>query len=239
MTANALSAPVSLRTAYTATPPSECLNRCESRQSDAVSKVLCEPGQNLCPRCVDRADTWLREIPTLYGLCLWVQDHGTVPSDPGTKRTKRPDPPAPMRLEVLDLLDQRTGRGVLGIVHPWADLVRDERCLWVPEKDTVAKACSLILRHLNYAAGRDWAGDLYDELASLHRTLQDTVGEYRAKPVGRCAAMPDEQLCDGPLVMDRDRVGVRCLRCGARHEANHELRQLGLLVDRIFTQEAS
>lgn len=252
MTAEALSAPVSLRSAYVAVPPRECLNGCETRQGAAASKVLCEPGNLLCPRCIDRADTWLREISDMHALLPHVIDHGTVAADPGTKRTKRPDPPAPMRLEVVDLLDDRGNeRGVLGIVHAWAELIREERALRRSDGQFhVYAECRLLLAHLPYAATREWAADMYDEVRTLHRTLQDTVGEYRPKPVGRCAAMTDvpgswengstqQTVCDGPLVMDRERVGVHCLRCGARHEANHELRELGLLVDRIFTKEAS
>ena len=263
---------------WVASPLSECLNGCESRTGDATSKVLCEPDQRLCTSCRKRLDKWLRALPESFGLLLWVKDHGTVPSDPGTKHTKRPDPPAPMRLEVIDLLDTRSERGVLGIVHSWAELVRDERqlerrcacghllaahpeghcnrcdCQTYITQPTVASECSLILGHLAYATGCDWAGDLYDEIRVLARTLQDTVGEYRPKPVGKCAALREvpgatlQDVCGGALVMvkpdpeDPDqRTSVKCLTCGARHEANHELRALGLLVDRIFNpgQDAS
>jgi hypothetical protein len=270
---------VSPQTVYTAQPPSECLNGCESRQGSPASKVWCEPGQRLCPKCAARLDKWLRAIPDLYALLPHVVDHGTVPADPGTMHVKRPDPPAPMRLEVVDLLDTRSERGVLGVVHSWAEMVRDQRhdtrpctcsharpshthhCSAIgcgcheyrPVTATVSRECAYLITNLPWCTQQEFAGDLYDEIRVLARTLADTVGEYRPKPVGKCAALvtldmgylhePDliQDVCGGALVMDREGTGVHCLRCGARHEANHELRALGLLVDRIFNprQEAS
>lgn len=267
----ALTAP---ETGWVAVPPSECLNGCQSRTGDAAAPVACEPDQRLCPACRTRLDKWLRAVPDAYALLPHVVDHGTVAADPGTKHTKRPDPPAPMRLEVTDLLDTRDGRGVLGVVHSWAELVRDHRhdtrpctcsharpthnrhrCTmigcgcreYMPLDATVSRECAYLIVNLAWCTGQEFAGDLYDEIRVLSRTLNDTVGEYRPKPVGKCAALrpvPDsteQVLCGGALVMDREGTGVHCLSCGARHEANHELRQLGLLVDRIFNprQEAS
>lgn len=266
----ALTAPGS---GWVATPPSECLNGCDSRTGDTTAPVACEPDQRLCPACRKRLDKWLRAIPDAYALLPHVVDHGTVTADPGTKHTKRPDPPAPMRLEVTDLLDTRDGRGVLGVVHSWAELIRDHRhdtrpctcsharpshthrCSMIgcgcheyqPVDATVSRECAYLIVNLAWATGQEFAGDLYDEIRQLHRTLQDTVGEYRPKPVGKCAALRDvpdstvQVLCGGALVMDREGTGVHCLQCDAKHTANHELRALGLLVDRIFNprQEAS
>jgi hypothetical protein len=287
MTTEALRADLSHRPSYVAVPPQECLNGCESRTGDATAPVACEPEQRLCPACRKRLDKWLRAIPDAYALLPHVVDHGTVPADPGTKHTKRPDPPAPMRAEVTDLLDTRPGlqydddgtpivsdnlRGVLGVVHSWAELVRDHRhdtrpctcgharpshtdhrcsAIGCPCREytavdaTVSRECAYLIVNLAWATGQEFAGDLYEEIRVLSRTLNDTVGEYRPKPVGKCAALRDvpgswengsteQVLCGGALVMDREGTGVHCLQCGARHEANHELRALGLLVDRIF-----
>jgi len=276
----ALEADLSDRPGYTAQPPSECLNGCETRQGSPASKVHCEPGQMLCPRCAARLDKWLRGIPDAYALLPRVVMHGSVPSDPGTKRTKRPDPPAPMRLEVVDLLNTKPGYGVLGIVHSWAQLVRDERHLvtyctctharpshnqkhctalgcgcrkYTPGPFYVYAECQVILANLAWCTEQGFAGDLYDEIRRLARDLNDTVGEYRPKPVGKCAALrpdpddPDNRvLCGGALVMDKPKpddedqtTSVRCLSCNTRHEANAELRALGLLVDRIFRKSGT
>lgn len=272
MTSDALSAPVSLQNAWTAQPPQTCLNGCESQQGDARSKVHCEPGKLLCPRCGDRLDKWLRGIPDHYTLLPAVIAHGTVPSDPGTKHTKRPDPPAPMRLEVIDLLDTRPGYGVLAVLHSWGDLVRDQRydarpCVcdhamsghtghcsaqgcgcqhYRPVEATVSRECAYLITNLPWCLSQDYARDLYDEIRILARTLSDTVGEYRPKPVGRCASLRDVEgttvqvLCGGALVMDREGAGVHCLKCAREYSASLELRALGLIVDQMFIhKEAS
>lgn len=254
---------------YVASPPSECLNGCENPRSAPHSH---DPAQLLCASCRKRLDKWLRAIPDVFALLPAVVMHGTVPSDPGTKHTRRPDPPAPMRLEVIDLLDQRPGYGALGILHSWAELVRDERAIphqcacghedqrhrWAPPllahcraekctcdyyeraQSTVAGEAATLIVNLAWCTGQAFAGDLYQEIRVLARTLDDTVGEYRPKPVGRCPAMLDEtSVCGGPLVMDREGTGVHCLRCPNKVAADGGLRELGLIVDRMFRDNRS
>jgi len=261
---------------YTAQPPQECLNGCETRQSSPASMVQCEPGQLLCPRCASQLGKWLRAMPDTYALLPSVLAHGTVPADPGTKHTKRPDPPAPMRLEVTDLLDTRDGRGVLGVVHSWAELVRDQRRLprrctcghmalghqptgavrctakkcachgYTPHPPSVTEECHLLAANLPWATGQEFAGELYEEIRQLNRTLTDTIGDYRARPVGRCAALVDLRIgdgadtatvkapCGGALVMDREGHGVQCVKCGTEIRADEGLRALGLIVGQMF-----
>jgi hypothetical protein len=259
---------MSITTVYS--PATPCVNGCETGAGDVRGPVMCE-GSQCCTKCGDRLEKWLRAIPDHYALLPAVLEHGTVPSDPGTKHTKRPDPPAPMRLEVIDLLDDRAGRGVLAVVHSWAELVRDQRhdarpcdcgharpshnqhkCTalacgcrtYRPVDATVSRECAYLITNLAWCLGQDYARDLYDEIRILARTLSDTVGEYRPKPVGRCAALRDVEgttvqvLCGGALVMDREGTGVHCLKCPAKYQATVELRALGLIVDQMFIKEA-
>jgi hypothetical protein len=293
-TSEAVRADLRPRTGYTATPPQNCLNGCERGSGDARGPVLCEPGKLLCSgkrSCTERLDECLRTIPDSFGLLLWVKDHGTVPGNPESARTKKPDAPAPMRLEVTDLLDQRpiwtrddTGhliqtenrRGALGLVHDWARRIRRDRLIqtrcgrcqhetgrhtWAPPLlahcrsphcncvhyevpvPTVSSECSLILGNLAWCTEQEWAGELYDELRQLNRTLTDTIGDYRAKPVGKCASLVDRPgvpvpvLCGGALVMEREGTAVKCVQCGKRHEANGRLRELGLIVGALFKDD--
>lgn len=273
---------------YVAHAPSECLNGCQQGSSDQRGPVLCQGAANLCPDCLSRLDKWLRSIPDSYALLDEVRDHGTVPSDPGTKHTKRPDAPAPMRLEVDDLLDSRRGyqydddgtpilsdnrRGVIGVVHAWAQLVRDQRqqparctcghlalghthygivrCTakkchchgYVAIPPTVTAECELLITNLPWCVEQPFAGDLYDEIRTLHRTLTDTLGDYRARPVGSCAVLgerpgvPLPVLCGGALVMDREGHGVRCIRCGTTVRADEGLRELGLIVGSLIRED--
>jgi hypothetical protein len=277
-TSEAVYASVSDQNAHVAIPPSECLNGCHAGTGPERAPVLTEPGHHLCSgkrSCTTRLDHWLRDLPDLYGLLLWVKGHGTVPGNPENARTKQPDAPAPMRLE----LDVRPGFGALAILHGWAEAIRDERKLprrctcthqrpghdkgrcttagcgcqtFTETQPTLAAECSLVLTNLAWCTQQDWAGDLYAEVKALHRTLTDTVGDYRARPVGRCAALLDRPgvplpvLCGGALVMDRpepddedQQTGVHCLTCGRRHEANEGLRELGLIVGALFGDNQS
>jgi DNA-directed RNA polymerase subunit RPC12/RpoP len=180
-----------------------------------------------------------------------------------------------MRLEVTDLLDTRQGRGVLGIVHAWAEVIRDQRqqparctcghlalghthygtirCTakkchchaYTPIPPTVTAECALLIANLPWLVEQDFAGDLYDEIRVLNRTLTDTLGDYRARPVGSCAVLgerpgvPLPVLCGGALVMDREGHGVKCTRCGTTVRADEGLRELGLIVGSLIRDTGS
>lgn len=297
-----LEAALSLQPAYTAHPEQGCLNGCMRGSGDARGPVLTEGHALLCSgkgSCTERLGIWLRAVPEAYALLPSVVQHGSVPSDPGTKHTKQPDAPAPFRLEVRDLVDSRRGyqhhddgtpilsdnrRGVLGLLHGWATVVREERnqparctCGHMalghrePKKPALpwcsARACTcmayraiaptvsaevaLLVSNLPWIVEQDlFAKDFYDEIRILNRTLTDTIGDYRAKPVGKCAVLTERPgvplpvLCGGALVMDREGHGVHCLTCGAKHRASDELRELGLIVGQLWDngndqQEAS
>lgn len=124
--------------------PQTCVNGCHTGHGPTRQPVTTEGRALICDKCIDRLDTWLREIPDAYTRLGHVIEHGTVPTGPGTTRTKRPDPPAPMRLEIVDLLDTRRGlqydaanrpllsdnrRGVFGIILAWSSRLRQERRL--------------------------------------------------------------------------------------------------------------
>lgn len=264
---------------YTAVPLTECLNGCHSGTGPERAPVLTIPGHYLCSEgkhsCTRKLDRWLRDIPELFGWLLWVKDRGTVAGNPENAKTKQPDAPAPMRLEVVDLLDTRPGFGALAILHGWAEAIRDERklprrcdcgharpghggtngtrkgrcttvgcpCgLFRETAPTVSAEAGLLVGHLAWCTQQDWAGDLYAEIKDLARVLSDTVGEYRERPVGKCAAWVDRPgvplpvLCGGALVMDHDKGGVTCLGCGKDYQADAELRELGLIVGAMFGQ---
>lgn len=206
--------------AWVASPPQTCLNGCHAGSGDARHPVETEGQARVCRSCVKRLDSWLRALPDLYALLPHVVEHGTVPGNPETARVKNPDPPAPMRLEIVDLLDARGQRGALGILHSWAEMVRDQRHLlrycvcdharptharhkcsangctcreYTDPPTTVWSECSAILANLAWFTEHELAGEFYAELKPLHRQLRDAVGEYRTHPVGTCKAQPPGQ----------------------------------------------
>jgi hypothetical protein len=145
-----------------------------------------------------------------------------------------------MRLEVVDLLDERLGRkwagltptgdrrGTIGTLQAWTDTIHEGRQFTTARPDTVVTHCAYLRRHLFWATEQDWISDMSGEIKNLHRALSDAAGIYRRPPVGRCHVIPEDgdKACGGPLFAS-DYGGVHCARCAASWDANH-LRQLGL-----------
>lgn len=199
----------------------------------------------VCADCADRMGGWLSEIPVTYALLPAVVEPGTVDADPDARAPTMAQAPAPARLEVLDLLDDRRGwqaghpsdnrRGVLGVLEGWAGLVRDERGLDDPDgPGSVHGEARLLARHLPWCCEQPWVSDLHDDLRRLHRDLADAVGEYRPRPVGSCPRQLVGRdgatvTCGGPLLQSRWNTGVFCGAC--RDTWGHdELRRLGLVL---------
>lgn len=202
--------------------------------------VTTEPPSLLCTHCEDRLHRWLQQIPDHYALLPSVVEHGSIEPNPGSKSTKAAVAPAPLRLEVLDLLDARLGRrwngtvpayrdrrGIVGTLQAHCDRLVEERRLDVGTV-TVAGACALLDRHRLWLAEQPWVEHLYAEIKTVHRSLADAVGDYRRPSVGRCHVVPEdaENPCGGGLYAS-PYGGVRCGRCGTTWDAGH-LRQLGL-----------
>lgn len=210
-------------------------DRCSARTAEDSRAII-------CARCEDRLNHWLTTIPELYALLPTFIEHGTAERNPDSKATKNPYPPAPMRLDVVDLLDTRLGRkwagtapahdrrGVVGTLRVHVETLIEERPLTATTWNdaSVYDCCKLLSRHRLWIAEQEWGPFLYDEVRSIHRQLSDAVGDYRRPPVGHCHIVPHEaeDPCGGGLFANSF-GGVRCSRCKASWDATH-LRQLGL-----------
>lgn len=129
---------------HIAEPPAGCLNGCHTGHGPERQPREPEPGARICTSCIKRLTGWLRTIPESYHWLPLVLEHGTVTANPESSAVKAPDAPAPMRLEIVDLLDYRRGyqhdahgvlvagdnrRGAFGILLAWAGRIRLERDL--------------------------------------------------------------------------------------------------------------
>lgn len=219
-----------------------CANGCTRNHEGTRIPVTTEPPSLLCGRCEDNLRRWLKEIPERYALLPTFIGHGTTPKDPDHVTTRQTEAPAPMRLEIIDLLDTRRGRhfgiipaadrrGTLGTLHAHAQYIRDEKHLARNPQPTVHSEAALIERWLLWLTEQDWVTEPYRELRVLHRQLGDAIGEHRPRPVGTCVIDTGDGECGGPLLPSR-LGGVHCPRCDATWDID-ELRRLGL----ILTQE--
>jgi hypothetical protein len=223
-----------------------CANRCTRRTGDTRTRVQLPSGNpsRICGRCEKHLTDWLRDIPTNYALLPGFIHHGTTEPNPGSKATKRSEEAAPMRLGVIDLLDQRHARkwlglvptearrGAIGTLHAHADRVRDERPLTGDLPDTVTGLCGFLARHLLWIAEQDWVVEFTIEVKALNRAVAEAVGIYQRPPVGKCHITTDDGTpCGGPLYAS-EYAGVSCHRCQATWDPAH-LRQLGMAQEAV------
>lgn len=223
----------------TTTDITYCANGCKQ---GGKNRVQTTPPSKICARCEDRIHSWLTKIPDAYALLPTFIEHGSTDPNPGSKTTKRAEVAAPMRLEIIDLLDTRFGRkwlgtaaandrrGVAGALKVHVERLQEERPLTTDhDHRSVSAACALLDRHRLWIAEQDWVTYLYDDLHDLHRALSDAIGNYRRPPVGRCHLVLDnDDTCAGKLYANAY-GGVRCARCAATWDAG-ELRLLGLAL---------
>lgn len=219
----------------------KCLNGCHT----SAGPVYTEGRAQICGQCEKRLAKWLTDIPDNYDLLPTFIEHGTTDANPENKATKRSEAAAPMRLEVIDLLDTRLGRkwngtapahdrrGVIGTLRVHVENLIEDRPLTATKiSDTsVREACDLLHRHRLWLAEQDWITFLYDDVSKLHRALADAVGDYKRPAVGRCYVIPEnaDKECGGPLFANAT-GGVHCARC--REEwPTEKLRRLGLALN--------
>lgn len=218
-----------------------CANACTRRHGDEYHRVTTEAPSQLCARCESRIHEWLTTLADKYALLPTFIDLGAAERNPDSKATKSANAPAPMRLDIIDLLDTRRGRrwngtepttdrrGVAGTLKVHIDtLIEDRPLTQQPPITTITAACALLDRHRLWIYEQDWVDLFYEDLRQIHRALSEAVGEYRRPPVGRCHLIHDDNtdLCGGNLFAN-PYGGVRCARCGSSWQAD-KLRLLGL-----------
>lgn len=213
-------------------------------------------GTLLCTKHADAITTDLDDIALLYPLLDDVTEPGSVVVDELIRYAKRPDPQAPVRLEVVSLRDTRTtwthdspdAIDVIGTLTNWADVIRDERDLATRTGHaTLTSEIATLRTHHEYAITQDWVTVYALELHRAAQAVRHVCGENddRARPVGTCpvpptpaqileaavAHQPEPGPCGGPLYPDRyGLMRVRCARCGEVWD-EQDLRRLGLVLD--------
>lgn len=184
------------------------------------------------------ADT-LADIVETTALLPAFLEPGSSVDDGRQVKSKRVDPPAPIRLDVVSLADRRTVHRhdgdiypVLAVLESWARLVREERDLARPANPaTILGEANLLVIHLDWIAAQPFVDELASELRQVKSSLHAAIGDHAPRPVGTCPVIhPDTGQCAGPLYQDRyGRLSVTCRRCGETW-GETELRRLGLVI---------
>lgn len=212
----------------------------EEHRTCVLDKRRALPTAMLCARHDLGLREDLHDIPTLYALLDDVTEPGSVVMDELTRYQKRPEAPAPVRLEVVTLRDQRTtwdpsnpdALSVLATVGSWSQIVREDLRLSTPDHATVLGEMGVLTTHHDFVIAQAWVDDYLKEMHRVAAALRHTCGEYERSPsVGRCPVMDDDTACGGPLFPDRyGMLRVRCARCGEVWD-EAELRRLGLVLE--------
>ena len=184
------------------------------------------------------ADTLDDIIETTCLLPAFLEPGSSI-DDGRQVKSKRVDPPAPVRLDVVGLADRRTIHRydgdiypVLAVVEAWARLVREERDITRPSTPaTILSETSLMIANLDWVAAQPWVDDLASELRATRNALHAAIGDHAPRPVGKCPVVhPDTGTCGGRLYQDRyGRLAVSCSKCGEEW-GELELRRLGLVI---------
>lgn len=225
----------------TTTTITYCANGCTVRSGEGRIKARADAPSRVCRSCEDNLVKWLREIPDHFALLPTFALPGSAEKNPESGTTKAAFVNPPVRLEVIDLLDSRTGRiwsgtapahdrrGAIGTLLVHVERLVAERPLTPPKDVTVSSACALLSRHRLWIAEQDWVELLLDDLKDLNRQVSEAIGIFRRPPVGRCTVVQeDETPCGGPL-HPTDYGSVRCSRCDATWDPAR-LRILGMTL---------
>jgi len=193
-----------------------------------TTPVLC-PGNHLTPKqpldgailCATCADKLAEALTAAIDARCQLPDLLEPSRNPGQPGGRvRRDPPAPLRVDVLSVLDPRSTQDgnlfpVDAAVGTWMRLIIDERPGTRVPADTV-EALVWMSRHLDWIIGQPWADEYAKEMRAANRTLQWLTNPRRGSSIiGRCRAATDTgDDCGGPLRWHDHNQTVRCRRCG-------------------------
>ena len=181
----------------------------------------------------------LTEIVEISVLMPYFLEPGSSVDDGRQVKSKRVDPPAPIRLDVVAQSDLRTIQRssddifpVLAVLESWARMVREEREYQpTPGPATIVGESNLLHTNVDWIITNTWVVDFASELRQARTALREAIGDRGPRPVGSCPIVyPDAGICGGRLFQDRyARLAVSCSRCGESWDET-ELRRLGLVI---------
>ena len=196
-----------------------------------------DPGYIICRRHLTR----LTEHLTAIAVILDDLDELLItppPMDANDVRSARCDPPAPCRLDILNLLDPRSDTPVLPILNDLSDLVAEQRHLsWRPTHHATwtaivaARQARWLIRHVDWLAHHENVVNSVGEITQAFKWLNAAAGLKPPPALFRCPVIhPDtEEECGGPVRAELTTFGVKCAKCGERWSGDEQLHRLGLV----------
>lgn len=213
-------------------------------------------GTNLCRDCVHTLDKSLANIATYYDDLDTLRQKRTRYGGASTKGSIGKAQPLPLDGRFTD----PTGQGsqvawdTKNTITTWTRICLDEwppipgqaclgPCLHVTchtikarvhPRDTVASCCRYLARNRVAIAGKDWAGEILDELLDLEHRLSNIVDRPKdAWYAGVCGYDTETDVgvvtCTRELYAEPGAVFVRCQDCGSTYDV--EARRKALLAE--------
>jgi hypothetical protein len=191
----------------------------------------------LCKHHNQKLDTLTHYITEAHKLLKYFYEPGTAQDDGKQIHGKRIDPPAPVRLDILSILDRRTTYKhpgdpvpVARIIEDWCGIIREDRNITTPTTPNLSDDLQLINTHLEWITQQEWVKDFLAELLIVRNALANAIGDNSPKPVGNCPITTDTQTCDGKLFQNPNNgLSVSCNTCGETW-GELELKRLGLII---------
>ncbi|BBA97248.1 hypothetical protein RVR_2901 [Actinacidiphila reveromycinica] len=187
------------------------------------ARALAPAGSLLCPACVLRLTADLRRMPRLYDECARLLGG----SDRPRERTSGGGSPTGLPFNTA-AAEARSA--LVSLLRSWARLVVEERVV-APPRDTVAGAVAFLVRHVEWLAAHDAAGELTEEVARAVRRARRVTDPSpgRSVRVGTCVVAE----CGGGLTAvarggrDGAVVEVRCAAVASHRWSGREWMALG------------
>lgn len=165
----------------------------------------------VCGGHFQRASDMLREIEEETALISAVPSMQMHSGPGGSLASHR----SPARLNALVHRDPRHGTGmsedeedemaagqtmsVLGTLHSWARLMREERDLAAPDQVTVVGERSALARHLEWVVAQPWVDEFYRDVSQLLNQLRSANGHRPERPYSKCPVVTDGAYCSGEV----------------------------------------
>lgn len=221
-----------------------CGNGCkEADASGVLQPRLTEEGRMLCEPCCERLWKALDRLPDHYTRLPEAIMPGSVERNPETKATKRVNAPAPLRIDPIDLADERhylvggslpveNVRGVVGVLQKWANLIRVQQGAATNPSPTLASEVGRLTASFDFLVRQPYAANAYKSIMAAQRNVKDAIGIYRGRPVGKCPVIVTDDdatgdVCGGALFPTA--LGVKCVRCNSLWNAER-LAHLGEML---------
>lgn len=206
---------------------------CRRQEAAGRARRHAEQGIRLCSGCGHRFVAELKALPGLYEECGTLLGGGS--DQPRERTSGGPLPGMPFNTASADMRSS-----IVGVLRSWVAMVLDDRfgggrhVAAIPAPGTVAELAAFLVRHSDWLAAHDAAGEVSEEVARLVRRARRVIDPdpLRRVAIGACT----KPGCRGGLTatvrpsLPRFPAEITCDADPAHRWMGHEWLQLSRLL---------